>query len=624
MLFFSKLVAETESAPDRAAAERIAGLEAQLEQARTAIAALEAQRRADALRLDDLTGQARAISASQAVIEFTPDGTVLTANENFQAAMGYTLEEIRGKHHRTFVSQQEQKSDAYASFWRTLAAGKFDGGRYKRIAKNGQDVWIQATYNPNFGPEGRVVKVVKYASVVTQEVLREAEQTSVLRAVSRVMGTIEFTLDGEVITANDNFLSLLGYTIVEVRGAHHRMFKPPEDAAKAEYQEFWRKLRSGDAEAGRYFRLGKGGKKIWIQASYNPIFDADGRVTKVMKFATDISAEKRAEEEVTSVVAETTAVMERMATGDLCGRMPLAADRFASLRTCVNESMDALSTFVDEVRNTAAGIAQGVREVSDGNANLSTRTQEQAAAIEQTSATLEQLTVMVRRNADNARIASDVGNSARQVAEHGGNVVGEAVTAMAAISKSGRQIAEIISVVDEIAFQTNLLALNAAVEAARAGEQGRGFAVVAAEVRHLAQRSATSAKEIKALINESTERVREGSQLIERSGTSLTEIVRSVKQVSELIGAIAVAGNEQSTSIQQINTAVTEMDQMTQANAGLVEETSAASESLRQQAEGLDALVQRYTTDGGGAPVANVQTRRRSRRAAARPSRAFG
>jgi methyl-accepting chemotaxis protein len=343
-----------------------------------------------------------------------------------------------------------------------------------------------------------------------------------------------------------------------------------------------------------------------------------------MKFATDISAEKRAEEEVTSVVAETTAVMERMATGDLCGRMPLAADRFASLRTCVNESMDALSTFVDEVRNTAAGIAQGVREVSDGNANLSTRTQEQAAAIEQTSATLEQLTVMVRRNADNARIASDVGNSARQVAEHGGNVVGEAVTAMAAISKSGRQIAEIISVVDEIAFQTNLLALNAAVEAARAGEQGRGFAVVAAEVRHLAQRSATSAKEIKALINESTERVREGSQLIERSGTSLTEIVRSVKQVSELIGAIAVAGNEQSTSIQQINTAVTEMDQMTQANAGLVEETSAASESLRQQAEGLDALVQRYTTDGGGAPVANVQTRRRSRRAAARPSRAFG
>jgi methyl-accepting chemotaxis protein len=353
-------------------------------------------------------------------------------------------------------------------------------------------------------------------------------------------------------------------------------------------------------------RIGKGGKKVWIQASYNPVFDADGRVLKVIKFATDITAEKRAEDEVARVVAETTEVMERMATGDLTARMPSADDRFASLRGCINDSMESLSTFVDEVRLTSSTITQGVREVSEGNTNLSTRTQEQAAAIEQTSATLEQLTIMVKRNGDRARVASDVGVSARETAEQGGRVVSDAVKAMEAISKSGSQIADIISVVDEIAFQTNLLALNAAVEAARAGDQGRGFAVVASEVRHLAQRSATSAKEIKALINESTTRVREGSLLIERSGTALTEIVRSVKEVSEQLKAIAVAGEEQTTSIHQINTAVTEMDQMTQANAGLVEETAAASESLLQQAEGLDTLVERYTTEGASKPTKRI------------------
>jgi methyl-accepting chemotaxis protein len=611
MLFFSK-IAEHATTSQRTD-EEIAALKTELAEARAAAAALEAQCRASTGQVQELQAHLEAISASHALIEFTPDGVVVNANANFLSTMGYALDEIRGKHHRLFVSPEEQGTEAYASFWRGLAAGKTERRRFKRLTKAGKEVWIQASYAPVYDNNGQVHRVAKCASVVSDDVLREAEQASLISAASRAMAVIEFTCDGHIITANEAFLATTGYTLEQIRGAHHRIFMPSEEAEKAEYQEFWRRLAAGSCERGRFFRIGKGGKKVWIQAIYSPVLDASGRIIKVVKFATDITTEKATEDEVAAVIAETTAVMERVAGGDLGARMSPADDRFAALRVSINESMESLKTFVDEVRVTSTTIAQGVREVSEGNANLSTRTQEQAAAIEETSATLEQLTTMVKRNAESAHAASTVGKSAQQVAEEGGRVVSEAVIAMAAISKSGAQIADIISVVDEIAFQTNLLALNAAVEAARAGEQGRGFAVVASEVRHLAQRSATSAKEIKGLINESTERVKSGSQLIERSGASLTEIVRSVQQVSELIGKIAGASNEQSTSIHQINTAVTEMDQMTQANAGLVEETAAASESLLQQVEGLDTLLRGYAVVDD-APARSKAPRRSSAR----------
>ena len=235
-------------------------------------------------------------------------------------------------------------------------------------------------------------------------------------------------------------------------------------------------------------------------------------------------------------------------------------------------------------------------QLSQGNDDLSQRTQEQAAALEQTAASMEEMTATVKQNADNARSANQLANGARAQADRGGTVVSEAVQAMQEINESSRKIADIISVIDEIAFQTNLLALNAAVEAARAGEQGRGFAVVATEVRTLAQRSASAAKEIKELIGDSVEKVRTGSELVDSSGKVLAEIVDSVKKVSDIVAEISAASEEQSTGIDQVNNAVTQMDETTQQNAALVEEAAAASKAMQQQAQQLIAQISFFSS----------------------------
>lgn len=284
--------------------------------------------------------------------------------------------------------------------------------------------------------------------------------------------------------------------------------------------------------------------------------------------------------------------LNRMADGDLTVSMDGDFEgEFAELQYSLNSTVAKLLETVTDVRNSADSISSAAKEVATGNVDLSQRTEEQASSLEQTAASMEQLTGTVKQNADNSRQANQLAMGAREQAEKGGHVVDEAITAMQEISKSSKQIADIIGVIDEIAFQTNLLALNAAVEAARAGDQGRGFAVVAAEVRNLAQRSATAAKEIKSLIQDSGEKVQEGSDLVNQSGQTLNEIVDSVKKVGDIISEIAAASNEQSQGIEQINQAVAQMDEMTQQNAALVEESAAASESMEQQAGGMIALM---------------------------------
>jgi methyl-accepting chemotaxis protein len=246
------------------------------------------------------------------------------------------------------------------------------------------------------------------------------------------------------------------------------------------------------------------------------------------------------------------------------------------------------------VKSAAEEIHRGSREISQGNTNLSSRTEEQAASLEQTASSMEEMTQTVRQNADNAAQANQLALAARDQAEQGGQVVGKAVQAMSGINASARQIADIIGVIDEIAFQTNLLALNAAVEAARAGEQGRGFAVVASEVRSLAGRSATAAKEIKELIQDSVRKVEDGSVLVTQSGSTLEKIVASVKKVSDIVAEIAAASREQSSGIEQVNRAVMQMDELTQQNAALVEEATAASQAMAEQVRGLNEMLARY------------------------------
>ncbi|MEO6185110.1 MAG: methyl-accepting chemotaxis protein, partial [Steroidobacteraceae bacterium] len=247
----------------------------------------------------------------------------------------------------------------------------------------------------------------------------------------------------------------------------------------------------------------------------------------------------------------------------------------------------------------AAEISKGADEISQGNTNLSQRTEEQASSLEETASSMEEMTSTVKQNADNAGQANQLAVAARDQAERGGVVVAKAVRAMAEINESSKKIADIISVIDEIAFQTNLLALNAAVEAARAGEQGRGFAVVATEVRNLSGRSATAAKEIKALIQDSVRKVDEGSDLVTQSGNTLEQIVASVKKVTDIVAEIAAASREQSAGIEQVNKAVTQLDELTQQNAALVEQASAASQSMAEQARGLNESMHRYVLDEG-------------------------
>ena len=288
---------------------------------------------------------------------------------------------------------------------------------------------------------------------------------------------------------------------------------------------------------------------------------------------------------------------QRVANGDLSGAIHVNPGDTESLLAQLKAMQDSLINVVSSVRSGSEGVATASAEIAQGNHDLSARTEQQASALEETAASMEQLGATVRQNADSARQANQLAMNASTVAVQGGQVVSEVVETMKGINDSSRRIADIISVIDGIAFQTNILALNAAVEAARAGEQGRGFAVVASEVRSLAGRSADAAKEIKTLINDSVQRVERGTLLVDKAGTTMTEVVSSIKRVTDLVGEISAAGNEQSLGVAQVGEAVTQMDQTTQQNAALVEEMAAAASSLKSQAQDLVQVVATFKLD---------------------------
>ena len=464
-----------------------------------------------------------------------------------------------------------------------------------------------------------------------------AENSGQLAAINRSQAVIEFGLDGSIQHANDIFLKTFGYPLAEIVGKPHSMLCDPVEVAHPDYATHWNRLRRGEFIGGRFRRIAADGHVIWLEASYNALFDAAGKPIKVIKYARDISNEVATEAEVARIVeaaargdftqrialdgktgffltlarginelldtssvglGEVVRVLGALAKGDLTET--IAAEyhgTFGQLKLDSNQTVAQLSRIVATIKQVTETIHTASREIAAGNQDLSSRTEQQAASLEETASSMEQLTSTVKQNAESARQANQLAHGASQIALRGGQVVSDVVTTMGEIHDSSRKIVDIISVIDGIAFQTNILALNAAVEAARAGEQGRGFAVVASEVRSLAQRSATAAKEIKTLIGDSVEKVDNGTKLVEQAGRTMDEVVGSVKQVTEIISAISAASEEQSSGIEQVNQAITQMDEVTQQNAALVEQASASAHALEQQAEQLAQTVSVFVLD---------------------------
>ncbi|MFP5078610.1 methyl-accepting chemotaxis protein [Rhizobium sp. YIM 134829] len=535
----------------------------------------------------DAANVVRALSSSQAVIEFDLTGRVLTANANFCSAMGYRAEEILGQHHALFCDPATVASPAYKAFWAGLAAGRFDAGVYRRVGKGGREVWIQATYNPVLRGS-RPYKVIKLAADITAAKRAAIEDAGKLDAISRSQAVIEFTPAGEIITANANFCSTLGYRLEEIVGRHHSLFCKRDYVESPAYKSFWPRLAAGEFIASEFVRVAKNGSEVWIQAAYNPILDADGQVTKVVKFATDVT-------ERMSAINEMGSAMKRVSEGDLtCTLTQNFVPSMEALRGDFNTTLAQLRTTLSGIGVAVEAVASAAREISANADNFSRRVEQQAASLEETAAALEQITTTVNDTSRSAEEAGGLVAKARESAECSGELVATAVGAMADIQTSSDGIASIIGVIDEIAFQTNLLALNAGVEAARAGEAGKGFAVVAQEVRELAQRSAQAAKEIKSLIGSSGRHVKTGVELVDRTGGTLKAIADEVTRIDGNITAIAAAAREQASGLREINIAVNSMDQATQQNAAMAEESTAASHDLANQAAALRELLSRF------------------------------
>ena len=415
-------------------------------------------------QLAETSASLTALGRSMALIEFLPDGTILNANPNFLTLLGYTLEEVRGQHHRLFCEPGQSSSREYSEFWRRLAAGEFVSDRFLRRDKQGREIWLEASYNPVLGASGRVEKVLKIAADISAKVRQEQEQNSLINALNRSMAVIEFNLQGEVLTANDNFLSTLGYRLEDIRGKHHRLFCNREEADSADYKSFWAQLNRGEYVSGRFQRVGRNGQPIWLRATYNPVFDSNGKLYKVVKFASDVTeqvqhqeAESRAARIAYDTALQTDATAQQGAqvvqhTVEVMQGIAGELNRAAEGISAVSEQSEMISSIVQTIR----GIAEQTNLLALNAAIEAARAGEQGRGFAvvadevrslagRTSQATVEIVEVVRRNHELAQDAVNSMDASKDKAEQGVRLANEAGTVIFDIQEGARRVVEAIS-----------------------------------------------------------------------------------------------------------------------------------------------------------------------------------
>lgn len=543
-----------------------------------------------------------AINRSQGSLFVALDGTIEFANENFLRFCGFDLADLTG---RSYSELCADKSHPWLLQWDTLRTGREIHGEFEIRRKDGDTCWIQATCNPILGLEGETTRIIVFATDISDDVnkRREVEMLSLVAAETDNLVVIT-DAEERIEYVNEGFTRLTGYTFAECVGKKPGTFLQGEKTDPETIKQVRQKIQAREPFYDEILNYTKDNRPYWVSMAINPVFDDNGQLKRFVSIQGEVTENKLRALENEMGMKESVAVLQALAQGDLSTSMKGQYDgTFKQIGTAINDTMSNLVEVVQGIRDVANHVDTTAKEINEGNRDLSHRTERAAASIQETSSSMHEITMTVSQNVDNSARANDLVSKAQDEAEKGGEIVGQAVSAMVEINDSSKKISDIVGVIDDIAFQTNLLALNASVEAARAGEQGRGFAVVASEVRNLAGRSAVAAKEIKELIDDSVQRVANGVELVNASGERLDDIVTQVKGVAEIVSEIFKASHEQSEGIQQIGSSIRQLDNSTQQNAALVEQATAASRSTMDQAESLIRLIGFFNAPANGSPT---------------------